>query len=133
MDRTRDSREFCAALLALCLVGAGCAAARAPQPAQDQQAEPRPQGAMVPARPPMPAAPPLLQRAELIERLRMPLSRDTSDLHWEPRPGGSAVARLRGRAQHAILARVGADGRVQTTCVDDLAGAERALAGGGAR
>jgi hypothetical protein len=75
-----------------------------------------------------PATPAQVTRAELLERLRVPLSRSDDGLRFERHGARAAQLDLKGRGQHAVMARVGRDGRVRITCVDSMAGAERALA-----
>ena len=76
------------------------------------------------------AAPRRVTRAELLERLRVPLSRSDDGLRWQPHGARAARLDLRGRARHAVVARAGRDGQLRISCVDSLAGAERALADG---
>ena len=72
-------------------------------------------------------APARVTRAELLERLREPLSRSDDGLRFERHGARAARLDLKGRGRHAAMARVGRDGQVHITCVDSLAGAERAL------
>jgi hypothetical protein len=64
-------------------------------------------------------------RAQPVTKL---LSRDASGLRVESGPKGKRL-RLNGNFESAAVARLGADGKVQTECFDEAAPAEAFLAG----
>lgn len=68
-------------------------------------------------------------RAELIDRLRMPLSRSSEGLRFEPHGASGQQQRLRlqGRAQHAVVARIDEEGQLRMSCVESPEAAARAL------
>jgi hypothetical protein len=104
-----------------CLLGCARRSADGGGPAQ-------PPTASAPA-PPAPAGPVRVSRAALIERLRMPLSRSSDGLRFEPHGAHGQRLRLQGRAQHAMVARIDESGQLQMSCVDSPEAAERALTG----
>jgi hypothetical protein len=76
---------------------------------------------------------PRVSNDELLQRLAPRLSKSQDGLVWRKRKDGGYGVRLEGRFSHATLAQRGPDGRITTTCVDDVRQAEQLLkAGGGA-
>jgi hypothetical protein len=63
----------------------------------------------------------------LLQRLAPTLSRSSEGLSWRDRGNGVRSLNLQGRFGHAMIAVRGQDGVVRSTCVEDLAGAQRLL------
>jgi hypothetical protein len=64
---------------------------------------------------------------ELLQRLAPVLSHSSEGLSWRDRGNGVRRLDLQGRFGHAMIAVRGEDGVVRSSCVEDLAGAERLL------
>jgi len=115
MGQANRDRPALARALALCALFIGTSALRAAEPMPEAQAAYR-------------------ERVQAIMRdakLSRALKRSGEGLVAEQHADGTVMVDLQGRFQHAILARVNADGRVEVQCHDQLRPAVEFLAGGG--